>query len=286
VRIRVADQQRNDLATLASLHVATPSEDNSAEFPGIPLASLGTLNLQPEADNITRRDGERVNVISAYLKAGRLPATALEQFQSLWNQQRLPLGYRMEFGGDSEARTDALTDLVRSVPLIVTLSLGLLVVTFNSFRLAGVIVLVAAQAFGLGLLALTVFQYPFGFQPIIGLIGLTGVAINAAIIILSSLRLEPSAVAGDVDTISATVMASSRHIISTTITTFGGFLPLMLSEGGFWPPFAAAIAGGVLLSTVVSFYFVPPCFLLLTRRRAISASQAGNYSTPTYQASI
>lgn len=281
VRIRVADQQRNDLATLASLNVTTPNENNrSAAFPGIPLESLGTLSLQPEADNITRRDGERVNVISAYTKAGMLPATALAQFQSLWKEQPLPLGYRMEFGGDSEARADALTDLVRSVPLIITLSLGLLVVTFNSFRLAGVIVLVAAQAFGLGLLALTIFQYPFGFQPIIGLIGLTGVAINAAIIILSALRLEPQAVAGDIDTIRATVMASSRHIISTTITTFGGFLPLMLAEGGFWPPFAAAIAGGVLLSTVVSFYFVPPCFLLLTRRRAISASHSGNYHAP------
>jgi multidrug efflux pump subunit AcrB len=190
----------------------------------------------------------------------------------------------MEFGGDSEARTDALTDLVRSVPLIVTLSLGLLVVTFNSFRLAGVIVLVATQAFGLGLLALTIFQYPFGFQPIIGLIGLTGVAINAAIIILSALRLEPSAVAGDIGTIRATVMSSSRHIISTTITTFGGFLPLMLAEGGFWPPFAAVIAGGVLLSTVVSFYFVPPCFLILTRGRAIRASYSGNLFTVTHQA--
>jgi multidrug efflux pump subunit AcrB len=277
VRIRVADRQRSDLANLASMHVAVPRKDNHSLFPGIPLTSVGTLSLQPEADNITRRDGERVNVISAYLKAGMLPATALEQFQSLWKQQPLPLGYRMEFGGDSEARADALTDLVRSVPLFITLSLGLLVVTFNSFRLAGIIVLVAVQSFGLGLLALTIFQYPFGFQPIIGLIGLTGIAVNAAIIILSALRLEPSAMTGDIDTIRATVMASSRHIISTTITTFGGFLPLMLAEGGFWPPFAAAIAGGVLLSTVVSFYFVPPCFLLFTQRRGISASQAGNH---------
>ena len=50
------------------------------------------------------------------------------------------------------------------------------------------------------------------------------------------------------------------------ITTFGGFLPLILAGGGFWPPFAMSVAGGVLLSTVVSFYFTPPLFALIHRR--------------------
>jgi len=55
--------------------------------------------------------------------------------------------------------------------------------------------------------------------------------------------------------------------VSTTITTFGGFLPLILAGGGFWPPFAMSVAGGVLLSTVVSFYFTPPVFALIHRKR-------------------
>jgi predicted RND superfamily exporter protein len=58
-------------------------------------------------------------------------------------------------------------------------------------------------------------------------------------------------------------MDASRHIVSTTVTTFGGFLPLILEGSQFWPPFAMAIAGGVLLSTVVSFYLVPPLYTLL-----------------------
>ena len=58
-------------------------------------------------------------------------------------------------------------------------------------------------------------------------------------------------------------MDASRHIVSTTVTTFGGFLPLILEGSQFWPPFAMAIAGGVLLSTIVSFYLVPPLYTLL-----------------------
>ena len=60
-------------------------------------------------------------------------------------------------------------------------------------------------------------------------------------------------------------MDSSRHIVSTTVTTFGGFLPLILEGSEFWPPFAMAIAGGVLLSTIISFFLVPPMFLLVNR---------------------
>ena len=70
------------------------------------------------------------------------------------------------------------------------------------------------------------------------------------------------------------VMGSSRHIISTTITTFGGFLPLILAGGGFWPPFAMSIAGGVLLSTVVSFYFTPQMFALVRPRAKDQAALA------------
>ena len=95
------------------------------------------------------------------------------------------------------------------------------------------------------------------------MIGSVGVSINAAIIILSGLRLNEGATAGEPDAIVDVVMDASRHIVSTTVTTFGGFLPLILEGSEFWPPFAMAIAGGVLLSTIVSFYLVPPLFTLL-----------------------
>jgi len=119
---------------------------------------------------------------------------------------------------------------------------------------------------GLSMLSLAIMQYPFGINAIIGVIGSIGVSINAAIIILTGLQGDPDAAAGDTQAMARVVSGSSRHIVSTTITTFGGFLPLILEGGAFWPPFAVAIAGGVLLSTVVSFYFTPPLFALIRRR--------------------
>jgi len=94
--------------------------------------------------------------------------------------------------------------------LIITLSLASIVLTFNSWRLATITVLVAVLCAGLSLLALAVFRYPFGIQAIIGVIGSIGVSINAAIILLTGLKTSPAACNGNQDSMASVVMDSSR----------------------------------------------------------------------------
>jgi len=233
----------------------------------VPLSALGSAAIEPSASALRRFRGQRVNIVSGYMRPDTLPAEAIAEFKTNWTSAgyTLPPGYRFEFGGDEEARSDNVGALASKVGVISILILSTIVLTFNSFRLAAVVFMVGILSIGLGMLSLAVFRFPFGFQPIVGLIGLTGVAINASIIILSGLQGSVQAKCGDLRAIGDEVLSTSRHIWSTTITTFGGFLPLILSEGGFWPPFATAIAGGVLLSTVISFFFVPQAFIFLTR---------------------
>lgn len=239
---------------------------------GTPILGLGELTLEPSPASITRYEGERVNTVLAYVRPGTLPSAAVEAFQEAIEAGRfsIPPGYSYAFGGDAEARSDAVGALLASVGLITAAAIAVIVLTFGSFRLGGIVLVVAGLSMGLGMLSLTIAGYPFGFQPIIALMGLMGVAINAAIIITATLQANPAAVAGERLAVRDGVLETSRHISSTTVTTFAGFLPLILAEGGFWPPFATAIAGGVVLSTVVSFFFVPQCFLLLTRKRPVA----------------
>ena len=168
-------------------------------------------------------------------------------------------GYRIEWGGDADERAETVQNLAASTGLIMVLTIATIVLTFNSFLLSIITGLVVILSMGLSLLALAIFQYPFGITALIGVIGSIGVPINAAIIILTALQQDPDAAAGDSLAMRHVVSTASRHIVSTTIATFGGFLPLILAGGGFWPPFAMSITGGVLLSTVVSLYFTPYC---------------------------
>ncbi|MEM6747907.1 MAG: efflux RND transporter permease subunit [Pseudomonadota bacterium] len=268
VLVRLDDTARGSFEELASLALTTRATDSV----GTPLLSLGELSLEPAPATIRRYQGERVNQILGYTAADALPSTVVNAFEQAVADGRfvLPPGYSYAYGGDAEARSDAVGALLSSVGLIVVAAVTVIVLTFNSFRLGGVVLVVAGLSMGLGMLSLTISGYPFGFQPIIALMGLMGVAINAAIIIIATLKAIPEAVAGDRLAVRDGVLETSRHITSTTLTTFAGFLPLILAEGDFWPPFATAIAGGVVLSTIVSFFFVPQCFLLLTRHRPVN----------------
>jgi len=264
VRVQIANEQRSSLSDLANISLSSPLSQSN-----IPLVALTELALTPSRGAIPHWNGVRVNTVEGYLVAGILPSTVLNDFSARLASENfvLPPGYRMEFGGESAKRNDAVGNLLASVGVIMMLLIIIVVLSFNSFRLGGVIVLSAIQSVGLGLLSVYVFNYPFGFTVIIGLLGLMGLAINAAIVILAELKSDPKAVAGDTDAIINAITSCTRHITSTTITTVGGFLPLILAGGGFWPPFAIAIAGGTVLTTLLSFYFVPAIFVLMSRKR-------------------
>lgn len=273
IRVRVSDAERGSIADIGSIDILAPSNDRVADHTsGIPLSALGTLSMVPSEQSIPHINGERVNAIVGFVDAGVLPQEAFGAFQRLLEETPLavPQGYRIEFGGDADARADTIRDLLGSVALIVTMTLVTIVLTFNSFRLSLVVAGVAGLSMGLSFLSLSVLGYPFGIQALIGSIGSIGVSVNVTIIILTELKANRRAVAGDAMAIRDVVLDASRHIFSTTLTTFGGFIPLILGGGGFWPPFATAIAGGVLLSSIVSFYFVPPMFSLITRMRPVA----------------
>lgn len=277
VRVRLGNGIRADLQAIADMPILLPNApmvSATGAFPAIPLSELATPVVEPSESVITRSGGLRENTIQAFIVPGVLPEEALQDVLVALDERGfdLPSGYTLELGGDSDARSNTVGNLLASVGLIVTLTIATIALTFNSFRLTLVALVVCVLSAGLSMLSLAILQYPFGINAIIGVIGSIGVSINAAIIILTGLQQDKDARNGDTTAMARVVTGSSRHIVSTTITTFGGFLPLILGGGAFWPPFAVAIAGGVLLSTVVLFYFTPPLYALIRRRTKPEAS--------------
>ncbi|MCA3442970.1 MAG: efflux RND transporter permease subunit [Rhodobacter sp.] len=280
VRVRLGAGLRGDPVAIGDMPILPPGAVQIAAtgaFPAVPLSTLGTLRLEPSESTINRLNGERVNDVQAYLMPGVLPAVALAEAMALMEAEGYapPQGIRLQIGGDSDERDSTVQALVAPLGLIITLSIAIVVLTFNSFRLTLISFAVAGLSAGLSILSLAVFSYPFGINAIIGVIGSIGVSINAALIVLSSLQEDARASAGDRAAMVDVVAGSSRHIVSTTVTTVGGFLPLILGGGGFWPPFAMSIAGGVALSVILAFAFTPQMFALtLPRRRAVPLAVA------------
>ncbi|MBE9140554.1 efflux RND transporter permease subunit [Nodosilinea sp. LEGE 07088] len=260
VRVRVPSRQQGNLGAIASLDIVTAQGT-------MPLDAIASLDLVPDTATISRRNGQRINTVQGFITAGSLPSTVLAAFQKQLEEQgfELPPGYRIEYGGEADARGTAVGNLLSTVGVLGILMTATLVLSFNSFGLAALIGTVAILAVGLAALALKLFGSIFGFTAILGTLGLIGLAINDSIVVLAALREHPQASQGQPQALEEVVFHATRHVIATTVTTIVGFVPLLLDPTGFWPPLAIAIAGGLGGATVLALYYIPSAYRLLTR---------------------
>lgn len=285
VRIRMPLEGEYQQERLAALPLPGKNGSESGTFrpdqtdfegtptPALNPITLGTLTefgISSDVGAIVRINGERVNEVKAYIRAGVLPSQVMTEFQSKLKNSAfsLPDGYSIQFGGETEQRSQAVDQLIANGAILFSLMLLTLVAAFQSFQCAFIIACVGALSTGLGPLALSWFGFPFGFMAIVGTMGLVGVAINDSIVVLAAIRANDAACSGNRSELVQVVSGCTRHILTTTVTTIAGFLPLALSGGAFWPPLAVTIAGGVGGATFLALYFVPSLHLLLCARQS------------------
>ena len=256
VRIKNADNTRPERAM--SLPIISPAGRL------IPLGSVAQFKIENTPYHVYRRNLSPCNIVSAFVAVGELPVVVENRFRKALRTQdfELPAGYRMDFGGISQERKSAVGNLYSYAAIVCTLMLTLLVATFRSFRLAAIIGFVGLLSVGLGLLNLWLFQYPIGIVAIIGVLGMMGLAINDSIVVLTDCHRD-----ADLGIpIALTVQSSTRHVLTTTLTTVAGVLPLILAGGEFWPPMMIVIAGGVVGATLLALGLTPSLYQLSRKR--------------------
>ena len=274
VRVRLTNANRGDLSAIASLDLLAESAQSDGSN-SRSTSDLGEFSLVPERAKIARRNEQRVNIVQGYLAAGALPSVAQAAFEERLATENftLPPGYRTEFGGEAAEQGEAVGNLLLYVPLLGIVMVAALVLSLGSFRQAIIIAFVGVGSVGMALFSLKLFGAVFGFMAIVGSLGLVGIAINDSVMVLSGLNENAEAKAGNRKAIAYVVNKSTRHVVTTTITTIAGFVPLLLSGGPFWRPLSIAIAGGISGASLLALYFVPAAYALIYQPK----KQAGYY---------
>lgn len=261
VRVRFSEKMRSDLADISATTLVSKTTEQ-----WIPLRALGDIELRPELGGISRRDGIRANTLKGYVTNNALPIEVSSQILAAIDAKgyKLPTGYRIEIGGNAEEEAGAVGQLKTYMPVLITLTIATLVLAFRSIMLSIVLGSVAILSVGLAFFSTWVMGYPLSFNTILGTLGLIGVALNDNIVVLAAIRANPLAKMGDINAIAEEVAASTRHVLSTTLTTTGGFLPLIIAGGDFWPPLAVVIAGGVLGASLIALLYIPAIYVIIT----------------------
>lgn len=271
VRIRYSDERRSDMSSTLSTNYV------GADGSIVPLSALGDITLRPGVGAITRYDGIRMNRVDAYTRNGALPIDVTFQVLDELESEgfSLPPGYSYELGGAVEQDSEAVGNLAIYAPILVTLMIAILVLTFKSVGIAFMLLIVALMSVGLGQLSTWFIGFPISFNTILGTLGLIGIALNDSIVVLAAIRGNRDAKAGDPEAVVQEVMGCMRHVISTTLTTIGGFLPLLIFVGGeFWPSLAIVLVGGIAGATIMAVLFIPGAYILLNRKKQALVPEA------------
>ena len=101
----------------------------------------------------------------------------------------------------------------------------------------------------------------FGFIGLVGAIGLAGLSINDSIVVLSHIKEANANSPITKEDLVEVIIRSTRHVITTSATTIGGFLPLLITSI-FFKPLAWAMAGGVIGSAVIALFYIPACYAI------------------------
>ncbi len=186
----------------------------------------------------------------------------LQRLQEGW-----PHDVRYRFRGEAEAQAETYGSAGLMLGVAMFLVFAALALQFGSFSQPLIIMFSVPCAligtFG-GFYALGM---PFSFPAMIGVISLVGIVVNDAIVMIETMNLRLRGGEGVREAAAHGAAQRLRPIVSTTVTTVAGLVPLALSSP-MWAPLCLAIIFGLLAATGIALLVVPCLFLLLTRAPA------------------
>ncbi len=257
VTIRYPEQAQHDLDTL--MHLEIPNKRGGL----VPLFRIAHLEHKAGTSSIRHMDGRRVINVSAEVNQKDINSKALNAL--IAKRQAEWLGedagqLRVHLGGEEEKTQESVRGLIFSFAFALLGIFAILAVQFN--RIGYPILVMLAIPFGVIGIIVGFFLHgaPISFMAMMGFVALTGVVVNASLVMAVFIqRLIGEGVPWR-DAILQSGKRRLRAVLLTAITTVVGLLPTAYGWGGFDPfvaPMALALSWGLMFSTVITLFSVP-----------------------------
>jgi multidrug efflux pump len=262
IMIRQSTADRHDIGKLEAMNIFSQQTGIA-----LPLRQVADIILDWEPSKIFRRDRFKTVTVSCQTLPG-YTADDIETPLFNWaeeSQEEWGVGYSYQVGGTKESSGEANASIGVQVPVAFFIILLLLVGQFNSFR-KPVIILATIPLGIIGVtLGLLMAQSYMGFMTFLGIISLSGIVINNAIVMIDTIGIKLQEGYSQANAIIESSISRLRPIILTTLTTVFGLIPLWLGGGPMFEPMAIAIIFGLLFATLLTLIFVPVLYRLFYR---------------------
>jgi multidrug efflux pump subunit AcrB len=175
----------------------------------------------------------------------------------------LPEGYRIETAGAIEESAKANVALAAVFPVMVALMLTIVMVQVRSFSATGMVMLTAPLGLVGAVPTLLLFQQPFGFNAILGLIGLAGILMRNTLILIGQIHTNRQQGLDPYRAVTEATVQRARPVILTALAAVLAFIPL--TQSVFWGSMAYTLIGGTAVGTVLVLVFLPALYAVWFR---------------------
>jgi multidrug efflux pump subunit AcrB len=271
--VRIEGAESRGRQRLADLLIAIPGGG------AVRLDQIARISRTREAGFINREDGFRtVRVLGEIDTEVRGPLEVAAEVQQRWDSELVDRfdGVTLTFGGEVDELLKSLDDLFWLFPLAIAMIYFVLALQFKSYLQP--LIILTAVPFGLmgAVLGLASMGYDLSIFAMFGMVALAGIVVNDSLVMIDFINKNRAA---GMDPLEATLdgaLNRLRPILSTTLTTSLGLLPMAIGLGGHdavLGPMAVAISAGLMVATILVLLVVPATYLIVddVRRRLAGA---------------
>jgi multidrug efflux pump len=261
-------EERNAITDLANAYVPTSTGRT------IPLGQIAKGNFVWEPGVLWREGRDYAATVQGDIVEGLQGATVTAQLDPLFKpvREKMLPGYRIEVAGAVEESSKGQGSIAAGLPIALFIMFTLLMLQLHSFARSVLAFITGIWGIAGIAAALLLFNRPFGFVALLGVIALLGMIIRNSVILIDQIEQDR---AKGVPTWEAIVEAAVRRLRPIVLTAAAAVLAMIpLSRSVFWGPMAVAIMGGLIVATVLTLLSLPAMYAAWFRVKPVAEEQA------------
>ena len=271
--VRFPEAARNDVSSISEILIASP------QGALIPLGQLARVYVTEGPAQISREMAQRRIVVECNVTDRDIGSFVKEAQQKIDAAVKLPPGYFITWGGQSENQQRAMKRFSIVIPITIAAIFLLLFGSFNSVKQAILIILNIPFALIGGILALLIGQFNMSVSASVGFIALFGVAVLNGVVMVSYFNeLRREGIAVELAVIKGAVLRLRPVLITASVAALG-LVPMLFATGPgseIQKPLAAVVIGGLISSTLLTLFMLPTLYNVFERGSKTSAPALPN----------
>lgn len=262
--LQMPAEERNSIDSIGNILISY------GEGIDVPLKQLADIQIEEGPVQISHENAQRRMAIELNIKDRDIGSYAAEAQRQIKASVSLPSGYYITWGGQFENQQRAMKQLIIITPIVIGLIFLLLFITFDSARLACLVIITLPFALIGGIFILPAAGLYLSVPASVGFIVLFGVAVLNSIVLVTSIsQLEQSGIPLR-DAIFQGCALRLRPILMTASITIFSLIPMLVATGPgseVQRPLATVVIGGLVTSTMATLLVLPTVYGWFERKK-------------------